>query len=134
MKKDYIYNLLAILYLILPPTLYEIINYFIVRCFNNMSVIKVILILLLIFWIAYDIEVRLIKIKNELIAAISSFIATLTFVLIFFEIKIISLILIFVLNISIFLYSKKRINSPSQKMGTVSKKSDKILSYFCLVF
>jgi hypothetical protein len=110
MKKDYIYNLLAILYLILPPTLYEIINYFIVRCFNNMSVIKVILILLLIFWIAYDIEVRLIKIKNELIAAISSFIATLTFVLIFFEIKIISLILIFVLNISIFLYSKKRIN------------------------
>ena len=98
MKKDYIYNLLAILYLILPPTLYEIINYFIVRCFNNMSVIKVILILLLIFWIAYDIEVRLIKIKNELIAAISSFIATLTFVL------------IFVLNISIFLYSKKRIN------------------------
>ena len=86
MKKDYIYNLLAILYLILPPTLYEIINYFIVRCFNNMSVIKVILILLLIFWIAYDIEVRLIKIKNELIAAISSFIATLTFVLIFFEI------------------------------------------------
>ena len=66
MKKDYIYNLLAILYLILPPTLYEIINYFIVRCFNNMSVIKVILILLLIFWIAYDIEVRLIKIKNEL--------------------------------------------------------------------
>ena len=110
LKKDYIYNLLAILYLILPPTLYEIINYFIVRCFNNMSVIKVILILLLIFWIAYDIEVRLIKIKNELIAAISSFIATLTFVLIFFEIKIISLILIFVLNISIFLYSKKRIN------------------------
>ena len=110
MKKDYIYNLLAILYLILPPTLFEIINYFIVRCFNNMSVIKVILILLLIFWIAYDIEVRLIKIKNELIAAISSFIATLTFVLIFFEIKIISLILIFVLNISIFLYSKKRIN------------------------
>ena len=110
MKKDYIYNLLAILYLILPPTLYEIINYFIVRCFNNMSVIKVILILLLIFWIAYDIEVRLIKIKNELIAAISSFIATLTFVLIFFEIKIISLILIFVLNISIFLYSKKKIN------------------------
>lgn len=110
MKKDYIYNLLVILYLILPPTLYEIINYFIVRCFNNMSVIKVILILLLIFWIAYDIEVRLIKIKNELIAAISSFIATLTFVLIFFEIKIISLILIFVLNISIFLYSKKRIN------------------------
>lgn len=110
MKKDYIYNLLAILYLILPPTLYEIINYFIVRCFNNMSVIKVILILLLIFWIVYDIEVRLIKIKNELIAAISSFIATLTFVLIFFEIKIISLILIFVLNISIFLYSKKRIN------------------------
>ena len=98
MKKDYIYNLLAILYLILPPTLYEIINYFIVRCFNNMSVIKVILILLLIFWIAYDIEVRLIKIKNELIAAISSFIATLTFVL------------IFVLNISIFLYRKKRIN------------------------
>ena len=98
MKKDYIYNLLAILYLILPPTLYEIINYFIVRCFNNMSVIKVILILLLIFWIAYDIEVRLIKIKNELIAAIASFIATLTFVL------------IFVLNISIFLYSKKRIN------------------------
>ena len=86
MKKDYIYNLLAILYLILPPTLYVIINYFIVRCFNNMSVIKVILILLLIFWIAYDIEVRLIKIKNELIAAISSFIATLTFVLIFFEI------------------------------------------------
>ena len=77
MKKDYIYNLLAILYLILPPTLYEIINYFIVRCFNNMSVIKVILILLLIFWIAYDIEVRLIKIKNELIAAIASFIATL---------------------------------------------------------
>ena len=75
-----------------------------------MSVIKVILILLLIFWIAYDIEVRLIKIKNELIAAIASFIATLTFVLIFFEIKIISLILIFVLNISIFLYSKKRIN------------------------
>ena len=110
MKKDYIYNLLAILYLILPPTLYEIINYFIVRCFNNMSVIKVILILLLIFWIAYDIEVRLIKIKNELIAAIATFIATLTFVLIFFEIKIISLILIFVLNISIFLYSKKRIN------------------------
>lgn len=110
MKKDYIYNLLAILYLILLPTLYEIINYFIVRCFNNMSVIKVILILLLIFWIAYDIEVRLIKIKNELIAAIASFIATLTFVLIFFEIKIISLILIFVLNISIFLYSKKRIN------------------------
>ena len=110
MKKDYIYNLLEILYLILPPTLYEIINYFIVRCFNNMSVIKVILILLLIFWIAYDIEVRLIKIKNELIAAIASFIATLTFVLIFFEIKIISLILIFVLNISIFLYSKKRIN------------------------
>lgn len=110
MKKDYIYNLLAILYLILPPTLYEIINYFIVRCFNNMSVIKVILILLLIFWIAYDIEVRLIKIKNELIAAIVSFIATLTFVLIFFEIKIKSLILIFVLNISIFLYSKKRIN------------------------
>lgn len=110
MKKDYIYNLLAILYLILPPTLYEIINYFIVRCFNNMSVIKVILILLLIFWIAYDIEVRLIKIKNELIAAIASFIATLTFVLIFFEIKIISLILIVVLNISIFLYSKKRIN------------------------
>ena len=110
MKKDYIYNLLAILYLILPPTLYEIINYFIVRCFNNMSVIKVILILLLIFWIAYDIEVRLIKIKNELIAAIASFIATLTFVLIFFEIKILSLILIFVLNISIFLYSKKRIN------------------------
>lgn len=110
MKKDYIYNLLAILYLILPPTLYEIINYFIVRCFINMSVIKVILILLLIFWIAYDIEVRLIKIKNELIAAIASFIATLTFVLIFFEIKIISLILIFVLNISIFLYSKKRIN------------------------
>ena len=110
MKKDYIYNLLAILYLILPPTLYEIINYFIVRCFNNMSVIKVILILLLIFWIAYNIEVRLIKIKNELIAAIASFIATLTFVLIFFEIKIISLILIFVLNISIFLYSKKRIN------------------------
>ena len=110
MKKDYIYNLLAILYLILPPTLYEIINYFIVRCFNNMSVIKVILILLLIFWIAYDIEVRLIKIKNELIAAIASFIATLTFVLIFFEIKIISLILIFVLNISIFLYRKKRIN------------------------
>ena len=86
MKKDYIYNLLAILYLILPPTLYEIINYFIVRCFNNMSVIKVILILLLIFWIAYDIEVRLIKIKNELIAAIVSLIATLTFVLIFFEI------------------------------------------------
>ena len=110
MKKDYIYNLLAILYLILPPTLYEIINYFIVRCFINMSVIKVILMLLLIFWIAYDIEVRLIKIKNELIAAIASFIATLTFVLIFFEIKIISLILIFVLNISIFLYSKKRIN------------------------
>lgn len=110
MKKDYIYNLLAILYLILPPTLYEIINYFIVRCFINMSVIKVILILLLIFWIAYDIEVRLIKIKNELIAAIASFIATLTFVLIFFEIKIISLILIFVLNNSIFLYSKKRIN------------------------
>ena len=114
MKKDYIYNLLAILYLILPPTLYVIINYFIVRCFNNMSVIKVILILLLlIFWIAtfiYDIEVRLIKIKNELIAAIVSFIATLTFVLIFFEIKIKSLILIFVLNISIFLYSKKRIN------------------------
>lgn len=110
MKKDYIYNLLAILYLILLPTLYEIINYFIVRCFINMSVIKVILILLLIFWIAYDIEVRLIKIKNELIAAIASFIATLTFVLIFFEIKIISLILIFVLNISIFLYSKKRIN------------------------
>ena len=110
MKKDYIYNLLAILYLILSPTLYEIINYFIVRCFNNMSVIKVILILLLIFWIAYDIEVRLIKIKNELIAAIASFIAKLTFVLIFFEIKIISLILIFVLNISIFLYSKKRIN------------------------
>ena len=86
MKKDYIYNLLAILYLILPPTLYEIINYFIVRCFINMSVIKVILILLLIFWIAYDIEVRLIKIKNELIAAIVSLIATLTFVLIFFEI------------------------------------------------
>ena len=110
MKKDYIYNLLAILYLILPPALYEIINYFIVRCFGGMSVIKVILILLLIFWIAYDIEVRLIKIKNELIAAISSFIATLTFVLIFFEIKIISLILIFVLNISIFLYRKKRIN------------------------
>ena len=115
MKKDHIYNLLAILYLILPPTLYVIINYFIVRCFNNMSVIKVILILLLllIFWIAtfiYDIEVRLIKIKNELIAAIVSFIATLTFVLIFFEIKIKSLILIFVLNISIFLYSKKRIN------------------------
>ena len=110
MKEDHIYNLLAILYLILPPTLYEIINYFIVRCFINMSVIKVILILLLIFWIAYDIEVRLIKIKNELIAAIASFIATLTFVLIFFEIKIISLILIFVLNISIFLYSKKRIN------------------------
>ena len=113
MKKDHIYNLLAILYLILPPTLYVIINYFIVRCFNNMSVIKVILILLLIFWIAtfiYDIEVRLIKIKNELIAAIASFIATLTFVLIFFEIKILSLILIFVLNISIFLYSKKRIN------------------------
>lgn len=110
MKKDYIYNLLAILYLILPPTLYEIINYFIVRYFINMSVIKVILILLLIFWIAYDIEVRLIKIKNELIAAIASFIATLTFVLIFFEIKILSLILIFVLNISIFLYSKKRIN------------------------
>lgn len=75
MKKDHIYNLLAILYLILPPTLYVIINYFIVRCFNNMSVIKVILILLLIFWIAtfiYDIEVRLIKIKNELIAAIVS--------------------------------------------------------------
>lgn len=114
MKKDHIYNLLAILYLILPPTLYVIINYFIVRCFNNMSVIKVILILLLlIFWIAtfiYDIEVRLIKIKNELIAAIVSFIATLTFVLIFFEIKIKSLILIFVLNISIFLYNKKRIN------------------------
>ena len=107
MKKDYIYNLLAILYLILPPTLYEIINYFIVRCFNNMSVIKVILILLLIFWIAYDIEVRLIKIKNELIAAISSFIATLTFVLIFFEIKIISLILIFALNISIFYIARK---------------------------
>ena len=107
MKKDYIYNLLAILYLILPPTLYEIINYFIVRCFNNMSVIKVILILLLIFWIAYDIEVRLIKIKNELIAAISSFIATLTFVLIFFEIKIISLILIFALNISIFYITRK---------------------------
>ena len=107
MKKDHIYNLLAILYLILPPTLYEIINYFIVRCFNNMSVIKVILILLLIFWIAYDIEVRLIKIKNELIAAISSFIATLTFVLIFFEIKIISLILIFALNISIFYIARK---------------------------
>ena len=86
MKKDYIYNLLAILYLILPPTLYVIINYFIVRYFNNMSVIEVILILLLIFWIAYDIEVRLIKIKNELIAAIVSLIATLTFVLIFFEI------------------------------------------------
>ena len=88
MKKDYIYNLLAILYLILPPTLYVIINYFIVRYFNNMSVIEVILILLLIFLIAtsiYDIEVRLIKIKNELIAAIVS-IATLTFVLIFFEI------------------------------------------------
>ena len=107
MKKDYIYNLLAILYLILPPTLYEIINYFIVRCFINMSVIKVILILLLIFWIAYDIEVRLIKIKNELIAAIASFIATLTFVLIFFEIKIISLILIFALNISIFYIARK---------------------------
>ena len=107
MKKDYIYNLLAILYLILPPTLYEIINYFIVRCFNNMSVIKVILILLLIFWIAYDIEVRLIKIKNELIAAIASFIATLTFVLIFFEIKIISLILIFALNIAIFYIARK---------------------------
>jgi hypothetical protein len=89
MKKDYIYNLLAILYLILPPTLYVIINYFIVRYFNNMSVIEVILILLLIFLIAtsiYDIEVRLIKIKNELIAAIVSLIATLTFVLIFFEI------------------------------------------------
>ena len=107
MKKDHIYNLLAILYLILPPTLYEIINYFIVRCFNNMSVIKVILILLLIFWIAYDIEVRLIKIKNELIAAIVSLIATLTFVLIFFEIKIISLILIFALNISIFYITRK---------------------------
>lgn len=107
MKKDRIYNLLAILYLILPPTLYEIINYFIVRCFNNMSVIKVILILLLIFWIAYDIEVRLIKIKNELIAAIVSLIATLTFVLIFFEIKIISLILIFALNISIFYITRK---------------------------
>ena len=107
MKKDYIYNLLAILYLILPPTLYEIINYFIVRCFNNMSVIKVILILLLIFWIAYDIEVRLIKIKNELIAAIVSLIATLTFVLIFFEIKIISLILIFALNIAIFYIARK---------------------------
>lgn len=107
MKKDYIYNLLAILYLILPPTLYEIINYFIVRCFINMSVIKVILILLLIFWIAYDIEVRLIKIKNELIAAIASFIATLTFVLIFFEIKIISLILIFALNIAIFYIARK---------------------------
>ena len=107
MKKDYIYNLLAILYLILPPTLYEIINYFIVRCFNNMSVIKVILILLLIFWIAYDIEVRLIKIKNELIAAIVSLIVTLTFVLIFFEIKMISLILIFVLNISIFYIARK---------------------------
>ena len=107
MKKDHIYNLLAILYLILPPTLYVIINYFIVRCFNNMSVIKVILILLLIFWIAYDIEVRLIKIKNELIAAIASFIATLTFVLIFFEIKIISLILIFALNISIFYITRK---------------------------
>ena len=112
MKKDHIYNLLAILYLILPPTLYVIINYFIVRCFNNMSVIKVILILLLllIFWIAtfiYDIEVRLIKIKNELIAAIVSLIATLTFVLIFFEIKIISLILIFALNISIFYIARK---------------------------
>ena len=110
MKKDHIYNLLAILYLILPPTLYVIINYFIVRCFNNMSVIKVILILLLIFWIAtfiYDIEVRLIKIKNELIAAIVSLIATLTFVLIFFEIKIISLILIFAINISIFYITRK---------------------------
>ena len=107
MKKDHIYNLLAILYLILPPTLYVIINYFIVRCFNNMSVIKVILILLLIFWIAYDIEVRLIKIKNELIAAIVSLIATLTFVLIFFEIKIISLILLFALNISIFYIARK---------------------------
>ena len=110
MKKDHIYNLLAILYLILPPTLYVIINYFIVRCFNNMSVIKVILILLLIFWIAtfiYDIEVRLIKIKNELIAVIVSLIATLTFVLIFFEIKIISLILIFALNISIFYITRK---------------------------
>lgn len=110
MKKDYIYNLLAILYLILPPTLYVIVNYFIVRCFNNMSVIKVILILLLIFWIAifiYDIEVRLIKIKNELIAAIVSLIVTLTFVLIFFEIKMISLILIFVLNISIFYIARK---------------------------
>lgn len=110
MKKDHIYNLLAILYLILPPTLYVIINYFIVRCFNNMSVIKVILILLLIFWIAifiYDIEVRLIKIKNELTAAIVSLIATLTFVLIFFEIKIISLILIFALNISIFYIARK---------------------------
>lgn len=75
-----------------------------------MSVIKVILILLLIFWIAtfiYDIEVRLIKIKNELIAAIVSLIATLTFVLIFFEIKIISLILIFALNISIFYITRK---------------------------
>lgn len=110
MKKDYIYNLLAILYLILPPTLYEIINYLIVRCFNNMSVIKVILILLLIFWTVtfiYDIEVRLIKIKNELIAAIVSLIATLTFVLILFEIKIISLILIFTLNISIFYIARK---------------------------
>ena len=107
MKEDHIYNLLAILYLILPPTLYVIINYFIVRCFINMSVIKVILILLLIFWIAYDIEVRLIKIKNELIAAIVSLIATLTFVLIFFEIKIISLILIFALNISIFYIARK---------------------------
>lgn len=110
MKKDHIYNLLAILYLILPPTLYVIINYFIVRCFNNMSVIKVILILLLIFWIAvfiYDIEVRLIKIKNELIAAIVSLIVTLTFVLILFEIKIISLILIFALNISIFYIARK---------------------------
>ena len=40
MKKDYIYNLLAILYLILPPTLYEIINYFIQavdKCRNCMS-------------------------------------------------------------------------------------------------
>ena len=75
-----------------------------------MSVIKVILILLLIFWIAtfiYDIEVRLIKIKNELIAEIVSLIATLTFVLIFFEIKIISLILIFTLNISIFYIARK---------------------------
>ena len=110
MKKDHIYNLLAILYLILPPTLYVIINYFIVRCFNNMSVIKVILILLLIFWIAtfiYDIEVRLIKIKNELIAAIVSLIATLTFVLIFFEIKIINIILIFALNIAIFYITRK---------------------------